>query len=167
MNDPHDPLAIPVLGLRTVALDFDGPIHRYSRGIADGTCYDPPVAGALDTIRDLYRVKPVVVMTARPVGPVGEWFDQYAPDIAQYLDPGMHRQWWDELGTILITNRKVVAQHYVDDRAVRFAAPSDASDADATMAWNGIRRAIAYYDGVYIQRHQARAQEALAREAQA
>jgi hypothetical protein len=36
-----------------VLVDFDGVIHRYSKGWGDGTVYDPPVAGARAALRKL------------------------------------------------------------------------------------------------------------------
>jgi len=145
-------LNVPALALRAVAVDFDGVIHAYRRGIHDGTCYDEPMPGALDAIRDMARVRPVAVMTARPIGMVADWFDQHAPDIPLYLDPNLHREWWDELGTLLITNRKIVAQHYIDDRALRFTENVD--------GWDGTMRRIRAWDGHYRARYRQLAMEA-------
>ena len=41
--------------MRTVAVDFDGVIHKYSKGWHDGTCYDEPMEGAEDFLHDLMR----------------------------------------------------------------------------------------------------------------
>jgi len=141
-------LSIPPAALRAVAVDFDGVIHAYSRGIHDGTCYDGPMAGALEALAALMRVRPVAVMTSRPLDMVREWFDQHAPSFPLYTDHGLHREWWDQLGTLLLTNRKIVAQHYIDDRAIRF------------YDWSETCEMIADWDAEYAKRYAQRAQEA-------
>ena len=39
----------------TLALDFDGVIHKNSKGFHDGTIYDEPLPGALDGIKYLNK----------------------------------------------------------------------------------------------------------------
>lgn len=146
-------LDIPDAALRTVAVDFDGVIHRYSRGIRDGTCYDDPMPGAIPAINELMRVRPVAVLTARPLGMVAEWFVVHAPAFPLYVDHGLHREWWSEPGTILVTNRKIVAQHYIDDRALRF---HDAPE----YGWDHMLAAVATFDEHYAARYAQRAKEA-------
>ncbi len=36
-----------------IAVDFDGVIHRYSKGWHDGTIYDPPMDGCYDAMNQL------------------------------------------------------------------------------------------------------------------
>lgn len=132
-------LDIPNIAFTAIAVDYDVPIHRYSMGFNDGTCYDGPTEGALVALRDWMRVRPVAVFTARPLDMVWDWFNVHAPSFPTYVDHGLHRGWWDELGTLLLTNRKIIAQHYVDDRALRFT-PED--------GWDVVTRQVAFLDEV-------------------
>ena len=51
---------------KTIAVDFDGVIHKYSRGYQDGSIYDEPVEGALETMEKLSQQFNVVIFTVRP-----------------------------------------------------------------------------------------------------
>ncbi|ONK09562.1 hypothetical protein STBA_02620 [Streptomyces sp. MP131-18] len=108
-----DPLA--------VAVEVDGVIHAYSRGWADGTIYDPPVPGALDGLRRLMEHRAVFVFTSRDVGQVTEWLTGRGFTCRT----GYDGTFWNERGTLLVTNRKLPAVAYVDDRAVRFTTWPD------------------------------------------
>lgn len=100
----------------TIACDFDGVIHRYSRGWHDGTIYDPPVPGALDGLRALMERDAVFIHTTRDVSQVASWLlDRGLP-----VRVGHDGPFWNERGRLLVTNRKLAATAYLDDRAVRF-----------------------------------------------
>lgn len=92
----------------TIAVDFDGVIHAYRHGWQDGSIYDEPNPGAAQALQSFidagYRI---VVFTSRASSPaaraaVMEWLDRY--DIP-YHD---------------VTNIKVAAILYIDDRALHF-----------------------------------------------
>lgn len=117
---------IPAAAFRTVAVDYDGVIHRYGRGFLDGSCYDVPMPGAIEALDALRAVRPVAVFTARPTLMVVDWFDVHAPHLHLYADVLMGHDHWSDQERILVTNRKIVAQHYIDDRAIRFATWPDA-----------------------------------------
>lgn len=103
----------------TIAVDFDGVIHAYSKGWHDGTIYDPPMPGALDGLRSLMERDAVFVFTTREPHPVAEWLVGHGFDaIASAHD--LWRTFWNERGRLLVTNRKLAAVAYLDDRAVRF-----------------------------------------------
>lgn len=89
---------------KTIAVDFDGVIHRYSRGWYDGSIYDPPIDGAIEGINRLRTKFNVVIFTARKdVNQVARWFMDHFGG------------WMPE-----VTNIKPVAVAYIDDRAIRF-----------------------------------------------
>ena len=100
---------------QTIAIDFDGVIHKYSKGWQDGSCYDEPMPGAFDFIaRMRSRGFNVVVFTARTnIGEVGQWFLNNWPRQAPYGDVPE------------VTNQKPIAVAYIDDRAIRFNGSFD------------------------------------------
>ena len=89
---------------KTIALDFDGVIHKYSKAYHDGTIYDDPIDGARDAIR-LIKKKgyKVVIFTARPnIDEIHQWLQK-------------HKIVVDD-----VTNSKPKAIAYIDDRGIRF-----------------------------------------------
>ncbi|PRX66146.1 hypothetical protein B0I32_106282 [Nonomuraea fuscirosea] len=106
---------------RTIAVDFDGVIHRYSRGWFDGTIYDEPVPGALDGLRTLMQHYAVFIHTSRSPQDVAPWLVQRGFDV-QVEYPGDPTQFWTERGALLVTRRKLPALAYLDDRAVQFTS---------------------------------------------
>lgn len=104
--------------MRAIGIDFDGVIHRYSKGWADGSIYDPPVDGAIDTIHELQRTFAVFVFTTRDPAQVVPWLTQHG--IPAVLDEEPGRTFWNDTDHVLVTQRKLAALAYIDDRAIRF-----------------------------------------------
>jgi len=97
---------------KTVCVDFDGVIADY-HGWKGEKHLDPPKKGAKEFLKALYATHEVVILTTRnPVG-VLSWF--YAQGLQQYITE--------------VTDQKVQAVAYVDDRGVCFE-----DDYDATLA---------------------------------
>lgn len=147
-----DLAGIPPEAFRTVAIDFDGVLHAYTRGFHDGTCYDPPMPGAIPALDELMAQRPVAVVTARPVLMVAEWFAVHDPTRPLFVDAWYHQSWWADRTKLLITNRKVVAEHYIDDRAIRFGQGRRGMAAD----WSDGLLVISHWDAIYAERHAAR-----------
>lgn len=105
----------------TVGVDFDGVIHGYSRGWHDGSIYDSPVPEALASLDFIMMEmkQAVFIFTSRDIADVAQWMSKRMPHVTFVVDDG-HHQFWGERGTILVTNRKIPAMAYVDDRAIRF-----------------------------------------------
>lgn len=89
---------------KTILLDFDCVLHKYSRGYDDGTIYDEPVEGAIRAVKKLqdagFEVK---CCTSR---------DNTLPLVQKWLD--------DHNINITASNVKVPCIAIVDDRAIRF-----------------------------------------------
>jgi hypothetical protein len=120
----------------TIAVDFDGVIHQYSRGWQDGTIYDPPMPGALDGLHQLLEQDAVFIFTTREPEQVMPWLERWGfdvsiddrcgvcpngtPNICTACKGSGLLTFWNERGQLLVTNRKLAATAYLDDRAVRF-----------------------------------------------
>jgi hypothetical protein len=103
--------------MKTIAVDFDGVIHGYSKGWQDGSIYDPPVAGAKQTLGRLQRAGfRVVIYTTRASGRVidGVHEESQLEAVAAYLK--RHAIPYDEI----FTGEKPLYVALIDDRAVRF-----------------------------------------------
>lgn len=122
----------------TIAVDFDGVIHAYSRGWDNGSIYDAPLPGAIEGLRALMDRDSVFVFTTREPEQVMPWLEDYGFDVTtdercSHCNRASHRQldcdrckgtglltFWNPRGQLLVTNRKLAAVAYLDDRAVRF-----------------------------------------------
>lgn len=70
-----------------LALDFDGVLHRYSRGYHDASAYDPPTEGALEFVLEASKHFQICISSARALTETGrtqihEWLRRYGfPDL--------------------------------------------------------------------------------------
>lgn len=100
----------------TIAVDFDGVVHAYSKGWHDGTIYDGPVPGALEGLRFLMEQDAIFIFTTRDISQVASWLLERGFSVRV----GHDGPFWNERGRLLVTNQKLAANAYLDDRAVRF-----------------------------------------------
>jgi hypothetical protein len=102
---------------KTISVDFDGVLHAYSQGYLDGSVYDAPVPGAIEALKFLMGKYCVFICTAREdLKPVISWLEGFG--FKTDTDNGSPT--WETQGVLLITNRKLPAAIYVDDRGLRF-----------------------------------------------
>lgn len=112
---------------KTIAIDFDGVIHRYSKGWHDGSAYDVPMEEAFSRIQSYLVEYHVYILSTRDPEEIEEWLKKHkAPfKFEVILNPDRIKS-WDKRGVVGITNRKLIAALIIDDRALRF------------QGWNGI-----------------------------
>lgn len=101
----------------TVAVDFDGVIHAYSRGWQDGSIYDEPLPDAFTALHYLMERYAVFVHTTREPRSVADWITERSaiPTCTE-----LPAEFWNDQSQLLVTSRKFPALAYIDDRAVRF-----------------------------------------------
>lgn len=100
-----------------IAIDFDGVIHKNSKGFYDGTVYDTPVEGAIEAIREFNKQGYTIIIftaKAKPDRPlvdgktgaelVWKWLEKYK--ISSYIKE--------------VTSEKPRALIYIDDKGLRF-----------------------------------------------
>lgn len=120
----------------TIAVDFDGVIHAYSEGWKDGTIYDEPMPGAVDGLLRLMRNHCVFIHTTRSAELVIEWCRLHFP--YNFEEIPKETLFWDKKFVIGVTNYKLPAVAYIDDRAVRFDKWSEIdSDGYHRREYNG------------------------------
>lgn len=109
------------MGRSTIAVDFDGVLHSYTSGWkGPHVISDPPVRGAIEWLWNLYQRFDVVIVSSR----ARTWRGRRA--IRCWLRDHAGNLWPEQcsftrgLIDIPVTNRKVPALVYIDDRAFRF-----------------------------------------------
>jgi len=91
---------------KTLAIDFDGVIHRYSKGFQGlHNAYDPPTSGTREAL-ELFKKQGyrLIIVSSRTVSVIEEWLKKY--EMSHYFEE--------------VTNIKQPARYYIDDHAVRF-----------------------------------------------
>lgn len=99
-----------------IGIDFDGVIHKCSKGFFDGTIYDEPIDGAREALKEISKTYNIIIFTckAKPDRPlvngqtgtelIWDWLKKY--DMAQYVAE--------------VTAEKPRAGVYIDDKAMNF-----------------------------------------------
>lgn len=95
------------MGRKTIVFDFDGVIHKYSKGWQDGSIYDEPVEGIKEAINELHKTYDITVVSTR----CRELSGQIA--VQRWLDD-------HHIEVDCVTSIKVPALVYVDDRGLTF-----------------------------------------------
>ena len=111
-------MAMAMSNKKTIALDFDGVVHKYSKGYHDSTIYDEPMEGAIESMKTLQTQGYVLVIhTARKdLEGIAVWMNYW---------------WYEKLGTMIgldkidITSTKPIATAYIDDNGIRFTNWND------------------------------------------
>ena len=100
----------------TIAIDFDGVIHKNSKGFHDGTIYDEPVEDVRKGLECLSKNYKLIIYSckANPNRPkingktgvelMWEWLDKH--NLKNYIDD--------------ISYEKPNAKYYIDDKAILF-----------------------------------------------
>ena len=104
----------------TLAVDFDGVIHNYSKGWQDGSIYDKPKPGAKLALAKLVKQGFNIVIFTTRLNPEIRDKDE-AIEQTELLN-----KWLEKYGFLkgkhyhAITALKPKAKIYIDDRAIRF-----------------------------------------------
>lgn len=121
----------------TIAFDFDGVIHRYSRGWQDGNIYDHPTKGIDEVISKLRKNGYKVVIystrgaTKKGIREIKDWLEKYNIVVDD------------------ICSEKPIASMYVDDRAIPFNGNCETllKDIDRFQVWTDKSRKTCAYCG--------------------
>lgn len=73
--------------MKTIAIDFDGVIHKYSKGWQDGDIYDTPITDAIKSINELMTSGyAVFIFSTRNSRQIKKWLKQYSNQL-MYMSP--------------------------------------------------------------------------------
>ena len=100
----------------TIAIDFDGVIHKNSKGFHDGSIYDGPVEGTREALKILSSKYNIVIYTCKD--------DYTRPLVNGKSGARLVWEWLEKHGLdkyiYSVTRMKPRAKYYIDDNAIRF-----------------------------------------------
>lgn len=100
----------------TVAVDFDGVIHKNTKGFHDGTIYDDPIKGTKKALKELSKKYTLIIYTCKA--------NPERPLINNKTGTELIKEWLDKHGLSCyikrITHEKPRASFYIDDKGITF-----------------------------------------------
>lgn len=129
---------------KTIAIDFDWVIHKYSKWWSDGSIYDEPIKWAMEAIKTFMDMwYSVFIFSTRDPKQIKKWiYYMYWRECYSWDDPmnwmdfsyldlpfevkvisfwnNWFSKFWNKSHSLGITSKKLVADVYIDDRAFRF-----------------------------------------------
>tara|TARA_R110001592_G_C13176065_1_gene750337 strand:+ start:79 stop:1065 length:987 start_codon:yes stop_codon:yes gene_type:complete len=101
-----------------IGIDFDGVIHKCSKGFYDGTIYDKPIEGSFEALADLSKNYTIIIYTCKAKPDRGlvngkngaqlvwDWLEKH--NMSQFISK--------------VTAEKPRAVFYIDDKAINFSS---------------------------------------------
>lgn len=110
-----------------VAFDFDGVIHKYSKGWDDGTIYDEANMEIIRFMDILMKIGiPVFILSTRDPDQINTWWKKQNFGMSSVV-LSSNVDFWKSTDIVGITNRKLPAQLYIDDRGYNYNGQSTSS----------------------------------------
>jgi hypothetical protein len=128
MTGPHKPI---------LCLDFDGVIHRYSKGWQDGDIYDPPTEGFFEWLIEAQEHFTIMILSSRSKDPGG--VSAMSTWLAEHAEIWRGKNERPLMLNVSFPQKKPAAFLSIDDRAMTFEGDWTSLDPEELLKfkpWN-------------------------------